>query len=65
MEPGRGDSDIERLRKRQAVTPHRPAKWPRLFQADQRESRAKAASHLPQMAAQLGDRKNSSSVHVT
>ena len=35
---GRGDSKSERLRKRKAVTPHRPAKRPRLFQADQQET---------------------------
>ena len=34
----RGDSKSERLRKRKAVTPHRPAKRPRLFQADQQET---------------------------
>ena len=33
-----GDSESERLRKRKAVTPHRPAKRPRLFQADQQET---------------------------
>ena len=38
MEPERGDSKSERLRKRKAVTPHRPAKRPRLFQADQQET---------------------------
>ena len=54
MEPERGDSKSERLRKRKAVTPHRPAKRPKLFQADQEETEQKAASHLPQMAAQLG-----------
>ena len=37
MEPERGDSKSERLRKRKAVTPHRPAKRPRLFQANQQE----------------------------
>ena len=54
MEPERGDSKSERLGKWQAATPHRPAKWPQPFQADQQESGAKAASYLPQMAAQLG-----------
>ena len=38
MEPERGDSKNERLRKRKAVTPHRPAKRPRLFQVDQQET---------------------------
>ena len=38
LEPERGDSKSERLRKRKAVTPHRPAKRPRLFQADQQET---------------------------
>ena len=38
MDPGRGNSKSERLRKRKAVTPHRPAKRPRLFQADQQET---------------------------
>ena len=38
MEPERGDSKSERLRKWKAVTPHRPAKWPRLFQANQQET---------------------------
>ena len=38
MEPERGDSKSKRLRKRKAVTPHRPAKRPRLFQADQQET---------------------------
>ena len=38
MEPERGDSKSERLRERKAVTPHRPAKRPRLFQADQQET---------------------------
>ena len=38
MEPERGDSKSERLRKRKAVTPHRPAKRPRLFQANQQET---------------------------
>ena len=37
-EPERGDSKSERLRKRKTVTPHRPAKWTRLFQADQQET---------------------------
>ena len=34
----RGDSKSKRLRKRKAVTPRRPAKQPRLFQADQQET---------------------------
>ena len=34
----RGDSKSERFRKRKAVTPHRPAKRPRLFLADQQET---------------------------
>ena len=34
----RGDSKSERLRKWKAATPHRPAKRPRLFQADQQET---------------------------
>ena len=38
MEPERGDSMSERLKKRKAVTPHRPAKRPRLFQANQQET---------------------------
>ena len=38
MEPERGDSKGERLRKRKAVTLYRPAKRPRLFQADQQEN---------------------------
>ena len=38
VEPERGDSKSEMLRKRKAVTPHRPAKRPRLFQADQQET---------------------------
>ena len=38
MEPERGDSKSETLRKRKAVTPHRPAKRPRLFQANQQET---------------------------
>ena len=39
MEPERGDRKSERLRNRKAVvTPHRPAKRPRLFQADQQET---------------------------
>ena len=38
MEPERGDSKRERLRKRKAVIPHRPAKRPRLFQVDQQET---------------------------
>ena len=38
MEHERGDSKRERLRKRKAVTPHRPAKRPRQFQADQQET---------------------------
>ena len=38
MEPERGDRKSERLRKRKAVTPHRPAKRPRLFQANQQET---------------------------
>ena len=38
MEPERGDSKSERLRKWKAATPHRPAKQPRLFQADQQET---------------------------
>ena len=33
-----GDSKSERLRKRKPVTPHRPAKRPRLFQANQQET---------------------------
>ena len=53
MEPEQGDNESQRLKKRQAMTPHRPAKWRRLFLADQRESRAKAASHLPEMAVLL------------
>ena len=38
MEPERGDSKSERLKKRKAVTPHCPAKRPRLFQVDQQET---------------------------
>ena len=38
MEPERGDRKSERLRKRKAVTPHRPIKRPRLFQVDQQET---------------------------
>ena len=38
MEPERGDSKSERLGKRKAETPHRPAKRPRLFHADQQET---------------------------
>ena len=38
MEPERGDSKNERLRKQKTVTPHRPAKRTRLFQADQQET---------------------------
>ena len=38
MEPELGDSKSERLKKRKAVTPHRPAKRPRLFQVDQQET---------------------------
>ena len=38
MEPERGDSKSKRLRKRKAVIPHRPAKRPMLFQADQQET---------------------------
>ena len=38
MKPERGNSKSERLRKRKAVTPHRPAKRPRLFQANQQET---------------------------
>ena len=34
----RRDSKSERLRKQKAVTPHHPAKQPRLFQADQQET---------------------------
>ena len=34
----RGDCKSESLRKRKAVTPHRSAKRPRLFQADQQET---------------------------
>ena len=34
----RGDSKSERLRKRKSVAPHRPAKRPRLFKADQQET---------------------------
>ena len=37
-ESERGDSKSERLIKRKAVTPHRPAKRQRLFQADQQET---------------------------
>ena len=39
MEPEQGDSKSERLRKWKAVTPHRPAKRPRLFQVDQQETK--------------------------
>ena len=38
MEPERGDSKSERLRKRKSVTSHRPAKRPRLFQVDKQET---------------------------
>ena len=43
MEPERGDTDSKnkRLRKRKTVTPHRPAKRPRLFQANQQETELK------------------------
>ena len=37
-EAQQGDSKSERLRKRKAVTPHRPAKRPKLFQADQQQT---------------------------
>ena len=39
MEPEQRYSKSERLRKRKAVTPHRPAKWPRLFQPDLQETK--------------------------
>ena len=38
MEPERGDRKSERLRKRKAVTPHRPAKRPWIFQPNQQET---------------------------
>ena len=38
MEPEPGDSKSERLRKLKAVTPHRSANRPRLFQANQQET---------------------------
>ena len=38
MEPERGNSKSEKLRKQKAVTPHRPTTQPRQFQADQQET---------------------------
>ena len=45
------EGEIERLRKRQATTPHRPAKRSRLLEA---KLRSKTVSRPPQMTAQLG-----------
>ena len=39
MEHEQRDNKSKRLRKRKTVTPHRPAKWPRLFQADLQENK--------------------------
>ena len=45
------EGEIERLRKRQATTPHRTAKRSRLLEA---KLRSKTVSHPPQMTAKLG-----------
>ena len=45
------EGEIERLRKRQATTPHRPAKRSRLLEAN---LRSKTVSRPPKMTAQLG-----------
>ena len=45
------EGEIERLRKRQATTPHRTAKRSRLLEA---KLRSKTVSRPPQMTAQLG-----------
>ena len=45
------EGEIERLRKRQATTPHRPAKRSRLLEA---KLRSKTVSRPPKMTAQLG-----------
>ena len=45
------EGEIERLRKRQATTPHRPVKRSRLLKA---KLRSKTVSRPPQMTAQLG-----------
>ena len=45
------EGEIERLRKRQATTPHRTAKTSRLLEA---KLRSKTVSRPPQMTAQLG-----------
>ena len=45
------EGEIERLRKRQATTPHRPAKISRLLEA---KLRSKTVSRPPKMTAQLG-----------
>ena len=45
------EGEIERLRKRQATTPHRPAKRSRLLEV---KLRSKTVSRPPQMTAQLG-----------
>ena len=39
MEPEQGDSKSKMLRKRKAVIPQCPAKWPSLFQLDQQETK--------------------------
>ena len=45
------EGEIERLRKRQTTTPHRPAKRSRLLEA---KLRSNTVSRPPQMTAQLG-----------
>ena len=45
------EGEIERLRKRQATTPHRPAKRSRLLEA---KLRSTTVSRPPKMTAQLG-----------
>ena len=48
------DSEIKRLRKQQATTPHRPVKTSRLLEAQRRERQTMTVCRPPQMVAQLG-----------